>query len=295
MTVPWTRSGVVLRSPRSSAASVVTVPATPIACGRRRAAGSSARTWRAARAAPCGGSSPRKRSVRRTKPMSRLIARDAVRPPTTSSVEPPPTSTTSVPWSSARPAVTPRNVSVGLLVAAQQPRREAVAPLDLAEERLAVLGVANGARRDREDPLGAERLRLAAVVGEARSDARDRDGQEAAAAVDALAEAGDRSAGARSPSTVRPRRRRRAAGSSSSRDRPPRRASLARHVRRHASRPTREHRRSLRASRSISRGRPRGAQRLPTAPHPRRPPRRGGARSRRYGARRRRARRRPRR
>ena len=53
-----------------------------------------------------------------------------------------------------------------LLVAVEQPCREAVAPLDLAEERLAVLGVADGARRDRERALGAERLGLAAVLGE---------------------------------------------------------------------------------------------------------------------------------
>ena len=79
----------------------------------------------------------------------------------------------------------------GLLVAAQQARREAVAPLDLAEEGLAVLGVAHGARRDAERPLGAERLELAPVVGEDVADARDRDGEEAAPLVDALAEPGD--------------------------------------------------------------------------------------------------------
>ena len=56
-------------------------------------------------------------------------------------------------------------MSTRLLVAAQEPRREAVAPLDLAEERLAVLGVAHRARGDGERPLGAERLELAAVVG----------------------------------------------------------------------------------------------------------------------------------
>ena len=45
-----------------------------------------------------------------------------------------------------------------LLVAAQEPRREAVAPLDLAEEGLAVLGVPDRARRDAECALGAEGL-----------------------------------------------------------------------------------------------------------------------------------------
>src|SRR5947208_3921543 len=43
-----------------------------------------------------------------------------------------------------------------LLVPRQQPCREAVAPLDLAEERLTVLGVANRARRDRECSLRTE-------------------------------------------------------------------------------------------------------------------------------------------
>ena len=97
-------------------------------------------------------------------------------------------STTSVPGSSrADPAQRQR----GLLVAGQQPRRESVAPLDLAEERLAVLRVADGARRDAERPLGAELLELAAVVGEDVADARDREGEEPAPLVDALAEPRD--------------------------------------------------------------------------------------------------------
>ena len=104
-----------------------------------------------------------------------------------SSVEPPPMSTTSVVASRASP--TPRNVSPASSSPREQPRREAVAPLDLAEERLAVLRVADGARRDEQRPLGAERLGVAAVVGEHVSHARDRDGEEAAARVDALAEA----------------------------------------------------------------------------------------------------------
>ena len=79
----------------------------------------------------------------------------------------------------------------GLLVAAQQPGREAVAPLDLAQEGLAVLRVANGARRDAERPLGAERLELAPIRGEDVADARDRDGEEAAPLIDALAEPRD--------------------------------------------------------------------------------------------------------
>ena len=67
-----------------------------------------------------------------------------------------------------RSHATPRKRQLGLLVAVEQARREAVAPLDLAEERLAVVGVADGARPDGEDALRAERLRLAAVVDEAR-------------------------------------------------------------------------------------------------------------------------------
>src|SRR5256886_17670856 len=43
-----------------------------------------------------------------------------------------------------------------LLVSRQQARREAVAPLDLAQERLTVLGVANRTRRDREGSLRSE-------------------------------------------------------------------------------------------------------------------------------------------
>ena len=81
---------------------------------------------------------------------------------------------------------------LGLLVAAQQPGREAVAPFDLAEEGLAVLRVADGARRDAERALGAERLELAPVVGEHVADTCDRNGEETTALVDALAEAGDR-------------------------------------------------------------------------------------------------------
>ena len=47
----------------------------------------------------------------------------------------------------------------GLLVAAQKRGAKAVAPLDLAEESLPVLGVADGARRERERALGAGFLR----------------------------------------------------------------------------------------------------------------------------------------
>ena len=80
---------------------------------------------------------------------------------------------------------------LGLFVAAQEPRAEAVRPLDLAEERLAVLGVAHGAGGDGERALGAERLELAPVVGQHVAHARDRHRQQPAARVDALAEARD--------------------------------------------------------------------------------------------------------
>ena len=177
---PWMRSGSYSARPRSSAAIVVTVPATPTARS----------------ASPCG-SSPRtcsrialtsspKRSVMRTQPTSRL-SRTAL-PTSWISVEPPPMSTTSVPGlDSADPA----QGQLGLLLAAQEAGGEAVAPLDLAEKRLAVLRVADGARADAQRPLCAERLQLAAEVGEDVPDAGDRDGQEAAPLVDALAQPRD--------------------------------------------------------------------------------------------------------
>ena len=46
----------------------------------------------------------------------------------------------------------------------EQPRREAVAPFDLAEERLAVLRVAHCARRDRERAFGPVLLERPAVL-----------------------------------------------------------------------------------------------------------------------------------
>ena len=102
-------------------------------------------------------------------------------PPTTSSVEPPPMSTTSVPADGAASGDTAKH-QLRLLLAREQPRREAVAPLDLAEESLAVLRVANGARRDGERPLGSEPLDLAPVLGQAVTDTGDRQREEAAPA-----------------------------------------------------------------------------------------------------------------
>ena len=60
-----------------------------------------------------------------------------------------------------------------LLLATEEPRLEGVAPLDLAEERLAVLGVADGTRRKRERPLRAGLLRRAPVLDQDVADARD--------------------------------------------------------------------------------------------------------------------------
>src|SRR5262249_36685539 len=85
----------------------------------------------------------------------------------------------------------PATRHVRLVVAGEQLRREAVAPLDLAEQRLAVLRVAHGAGRDEQRAVGAERLGRAAVIRERVADARDRDGEETAAGVDALAQPRD--------------------------------------------------------------------------------------------------------
>ena len=88
-----------------------------------------------------------------------------------------------------RPDAAPRQSR--LLVAREQARDEAVRPLDLTEKRLAVLGVTNRARRDRERALRAECLELAPVVDERVPHAGDRHGQQPSARVDALAESRD--------------------------------------------------------------------------------------------------------
>ena len=71
----------------------------------------------------------------------------------------------------------PAERQVGLLVAGQEVRREPVAPLDLTEERLSVLGVPNGARGDAERPLRAEPFELAPIVREDVAHTRDRGGR----------------------------------------------------------------------------------------------------------------------
>jgi hypothetical protein len=101
-------------------------------------------------------------------------------------------SSTSASGSSSRPPATPRRVSSASSPPESQPGREAVAPLDLAEEGLAVLGVSDRAGCEHEHPLGAEPLELAAVAGEDVADARDRRRQQFSPLVDALAEPRDR-------------------------------------------------------------------------------------------------------
>jgi hypothetical protein len=79
----------------------------------------------------------------------------------------------------------------GLLLAGQQTRREAVAPLDLTEEGFAVLRVAHRAGRDAQRALGAEGLELLPIVHEAVADAGNRDREEPVALVDAFAQPRD--------------------------------------------------------------------------------------------------------
>src|SRR4029453_8147012 len=73
----------------------------------------------------------------------------------------------------------------------KKPSPKAVAPLDLAQKGLAVLGVADGARRDQENPLSGPPLGFAAVVRERVSDARDGHWKQAATRVHAFAKPGD--------------------------------------------------------------------------------------------------------
>jgi hypothetical protein len=74
------------------------------------------------------------------------------------------------------------------LLAGQEPRFEAVAPLDLAQKRLTVLGVPDRARADGECALCAELLDQPPVVRKAVAHARNREGEQAPALVDAVAE-----------------------------------------------------------------------------------------------------------
>ena len=78
-----------------------------------------------------------------------------------------------------------------LLLTGEQPRREAVAPLDLPEERLAVLSIAHGARGDEQRALGTRLLNPPTVVGEDVPHPSDRKREEPAPEVDALAQTRD--------------------------------------------------------------------------------------------------------
>ena len=149
---PWTSSGSYSPSPRSRVASVVTVPATPIA--RAAPQVGAARPARAL-APTVGRSLPRTLGHPHAADIEAQCRATPSGPPSTSSVEPPPTSTTSVSGSRSRPVATPRKVSSASSSPVEQARREAVAPFDLGEERLAVLRVADGARRDGERRLRA--------------------------------------------------------------------------------------------------------------------------------------------
>ena len=82
----------------------------------------------------------------------------------------------------------------GLLGPVEQPSREAVAPLDLAEERLPVVGVPNRARRDRQRAGRLQNLELTPILGEAVPYAGDGDREKPTPLVDALPEPGDRQA-----------------------------------------------------------------------------------------------------
>ena len=67
---------------------------------------------------------------------------------------------------------------VGLLLAGEQPGVQPEALAQLGDEGLAVVGVADGAGRDRQHPLGAELLVAGLVVGDHLADVVDRVGAE---------------------------------------------------------------------------------------------------------------------
>ena len=79
---------------------------------------------------------------------------------------------------------------LGFLLAGEQPRGKAVRPLDLAEKRFPVVGVAYGAGRNCECSLGAESFELAPEIGECVANARDRKREQAPTGVHPFAEPG---------------------------------------------------------------------------------------------------------
>ena len=124
---PWVCSGSSSASPRSSAASVVTVPGDADRGPPPRSGGSERADELGGRGrAPrrVGGSDARKRSVTRTQPTSTLVA--AGGPPfraSTSSVEPPPMSTSRTSLERRpRPAATPRSIIAASSAAVEEPR-----------------------------------------------------------------------------------------------------------------------------------------------------------------------------
>src|SRR5262249_37650764 len=77
-----------------------------------------------------------------------------------------------------------------LVVAREKTRREAVAPLDLAEERLSIVGIADRTRRDRKRAFRAGLFDRPAKVREHVPHSRNRERQEFPASVDPFAEPG---------------------------------------------------------------------------------------------------------
>ena len=163
--------------PRSSAASVVTVAATPTTrfgavVGRRlRHARRSRRRPR--RSAPSYAPTP-------TRGCGAVRGDDLGR------------AAADIDHSARRSSADPAKGQPRLLLAGQQLGREAVAPLDLAQERLAVLRVSDGARPDGRARARRPATRARGGTRRERSDTRDRQRQQSLALVDAFAEAGDR-------------------------------------------------------------------------------------------------------
>ena len=133
------------------------------------------------------------RSLMRTTPAGTETWKPALRPtPTTNSVEPPPMSITTVGSLAAgcgRHGAEEREL--GLFLAGEHPRVEAVVVAHARGEVGAVGGVADGGGEDGDVGLAVVRVDRRAVVGERRRSALDRLLGERAAGVDAVAEARD--------------------------------------------------------------------------------------------------------
>ena len=187
---PWTSAGSSSSSPRERTASVVTVPATPTACVGRGSSGSTARTCsrHAVSSASVG-------VVRAKEALGQANAAEVEAPVPVAEDELGRAAADVDDQRSRRKRAPGGDPGVGesrLLISGQEAGVEAVAPFDLAEERLAVLRVPDGARRDGERPLDPGRLEHAPVVGQRVPNARECGGEEEATLVHALAQAGDR-------------------------------------------------------------------------------------------------------